>query len=89
MVGLQRAGEEEWSLVRVVRATQKGRATHVCVASRWEGEKATAATLVPPGSRIAVLPPDAAQDEGLALELEEVPFDWEYLRQMLGGSGRE
>ena len=84
VVGLKQP-DGGWQLAVVVRATQGGRATHACPASSWDpGVKATSATRVSDGT-IAVLPPQWAQDQGLAMELAEIRFfyDLEDLRQVL------
>ncbi len=86
VVGL-RQPEGGWELVVVVRATHGARATHVCPASAWEpGLKATSANRLS-GGTIVVLPPEWAEDQGLALaaELAETRFfsDLEELRQTL------
>ncbi len=72
VVGWQPEGEG-WKLVAVVRATHEGRATHVCPVSSWGQQKATSATRLS-GGKIAVLPPQWAQDQEWVRDLAQVSF---------------
>ena len=85
LVGSQPQPEGGWQLVAVVRATHKGRATHVCPVSLLGQRKATSATRLS-GGKIAVLPPEWAQDLGLVTpDLGQVSFpDLKSLRLALG-----
>ena len=74
VVGRQPEGEWWWKLVAVVRATHKGKATHVCPVSSWGQQKATSATRLS-GGKIAVLPPELAQDQRwVTASLDGLPF---------------
>ena len=92
VVALQEPGRKDWCLVLVVCASQKKRqATHACPASLWR-EKPTAENRLPGEARIAVLPPEWAQEPGLAVSFEEagVRFeDLEDLRQELARTDQE
>lgn len=86
VVALQEPGQTDWCLVLVVCSSQKNRrATHACPASLWS-EKPTARNRLPGEARIAVLPPEWAQEPGLAVAAEEAGMefcDLEDLRQAL------
>ena len=92
VVALQEPGHTDWCLVLVVSASQKKRqATHACPASLWR-EKPTAENRLPGEARIAVLPPEWAQEPGLAVSFEEagVRFeDLEDLRRELARTDQE
>ena len=70
VVGLQEPGEKGWRLVTVLRATDEGRATHVCAASVWGKEKPLAKNQLSSGMKIVVLPPEWALDQAFALIAE-------------------
>ena len=76
VVALQDPGADEgWRLVTVLRATNQGRATHVCAPTSWGEEKPLAENQLSEGMKIAVLPPEWAQDQGLAV-LAELAEEW-------------
>ena len=85
VVGLKNPEGGRWHLAVVIRATQKGRATHACPASSWGTAKATADTRLA-GGTVAVLPPEWAENQELAVELEDKRFPFlEDLREAVVG----
>ena len=82
VVALQEPGRTDWCLVLVVSASQKKRqATHACPASLWR-EIPTAENRLPGEARIAVLPPEWAQEPGLAVSFEEAGVRFENLEDL-------
>ena len=90
VVGLKEG--ETWRLVIVVRATKKsrdmdtGRATHVCAPGAWEKENPSSKNRLSNGTEIAVLPPEWAENQTLAVIAEEAGIrfdDWEDLKASL------
>ena len=75
VVGLKNPEGGRWHLAVVVQATQKGKAIHACPASSWPTAKATAATRLA-GGTVAVLPPEWAENQELAVELEDKRFPY-------------
>ena len=84
VVGLKQPGSK-WQLAVVIRATMEGKAIHACPASQWATAKATADTRLA-GAQVAVLPPEWAEDQELAAELEDQRFPYlEDLREAVVG----
>ncbi len=76
VVGVKQPEGGRWQLAVVVRATKEGRAIHACPASEWDpGMKVTSDTRLA-GAQIAVLPPEWAEYQTLASELEERRFPY-------------
>ena len=85
VVGVKHAEGGRWHLAMVVRATQEGKAIHACPASEWATTSATADTRLA-GGTVAVLPPEWAENQELAAELEEQRFPFlEDLREAVVG----
>ncbi len=75
VVGVKHPEGGRWHLAVVVQATKKGKAIHACPASSWPTAKATADTRLV-GAQVAVLPPEWAENQELAAELEEKRFPY-------------
>ena len=83
VVALQEPGHTDWCLVLVVSASQKKRrATHACPASLWRETPTAENRLLPGEARIAVLPPEWAQEPGLAVSFEEAGVRFEELEDL-------
>ena len=85
---------KKWTLALVIRATHKGRATHVCAPGEWNQKvekKPRAEDRLSPDMKIAVLPPEWAQDQELAVRAEEAGMefrDWEDLQAALAAESQ-
>ena len=82
VVALQEPGQTDWCLVLVVCSSLKKRkATHACPASLWS-EKPTAENRLATDATIVVLPPEWAQEPGLAVAAEEAGVRFENLEDL-------
>ena len=82
VVALQEPGQTDWCLVLVVCSSQKNRrATHACPASLWS-EKPSSKNRLATDATIVVLPPEWAQEPGLAVAAEEAGVRFEDLEDL-------